>query len=512
MPRMLETMRETFWVLALAVIALFAFFVALGAFSPADVIWVTIVVGLLCVLWIVHAVLEGRHRDRATRRSCARGSAAGSSLRAGARPRDPADRRPDGGGAGPAGAPRPDRAGARRARARDRRDERAGGGGRRGPRARAAGPGGPCARFRVRALVRGRWRPRRRGAASPLVAYLHGGGWAIGTLDAFDPLCRALANASGALIAAIDYRLAPEHPFPAAPDDVRAAVRWLAAHAAELGADPARLGIAGDSAGGNLAAVTARRLRDEGDPPLRFQALIYPVCDSALNTPSYRENGSGFGLTAESMKRYWELYLDGADGRHPDASPLRADDLAGLPPAFVLTVARRRAARRGRGVRARARGRRRAGHAAPLRRRRARLLPLAREERAVAPRRRGGRRGAARRARLADPGGLGHHVVLGAAQRQQLVAAAEVTAESERLQTRGVSSCCAALRFHSRITKRARQPMPRGHPRGREPEVDPAAVAGGRGGGRLAGPERTGSASRGRESVTFWSSCQLMHV
>jgi acetyl esterase len=177
------------------------------------------------------------------------------------------------------------------------------------------------------------------GGALPLVAYLHGGGWVVGTIDAFDPLCRALANASGALVASIGYRLAPEHPFPAAADDARAAVRWLAANAEELGADPARLGIAGDSAGGNLAAVTARRLRDEGAPPLRFQALIYPACDSALNSPSYSGgNGAGFGLSAESMKRYWELYLDGADGCHPDASPLRSGDLAGLPPAYVLTV------------------------------------------------------------------------------------------------------------------------------------------------------------------------------
>ena len=174
----------------------------------------------------------------------------------------------------------------------------------------------------------------------PLVAYAHGGGWVVGSLDAFDPVCRALANASGALIAAIDYRLAPEHRFPAAADDVEAAVRWLAAHAAELGADPARIGIAGDSAGGNLATVTARRLRDQGDSPLRFQALVYPVCDGALDTPSYVENGSGFGLSLDGMKHYWELYLGGADARDPDASPLRAGDLAGLPPAFVLTVAR----------------------------------------------------------------------------------------------------------------------------------------------------------------------------
>ena len=197
------------------------------------------------------------------------------------------------------------------------------------------GPGGA---IRVRLFRPLAANEARGDGALPLVAYLHGGGWVMGTLDAFDPLCRALANASGALIASIDYRLAPEHPFPAAPDDARAAVRWLAANAADLGADPARLAIAGDSAGGNLATVTARRLRDDGGPALRIQALIYPVCDSALNTPSYRENTIGFGLSAESMKRYWELYLDGADGRQPDASPLQAGDLAGLPPAFVLTV------------------------------------------------------------------------------------------------------------------------------------------------------------------------------
>jgi acetyl esterase len=172
----------------------------------------------------------------------------------------------------------------------------------------------------------------------PLLAYAHGGGWVLGTIDGFDPLCRALANAAGAIVASIGYRLAPEHPFPAAADDVRAAVRWLAANAGDLGADPGRLAIGGDSAGGNLAAVTARRLRDAGGPALRFQLLVYPVTDAALNYPSYRENTVGFGLSAESMKRYWELYLDGADGFQPDASPLRAGDLAGLPPAYVLTL------------------------------------------------------------------------------------------------------------------------------------------------------------------------------
>jgi acetyl esterase/lipase len=193
----------------------------------------------------------------------------------------------------------------------------------------APGPGGDIP-IRV-------YRPEGDGAL-PLVAYVHGGGWVIGSIDGFDPLCRALANASGAVVASIGYRLAPEHPFPAAADDVHAAVRWLHANAAALGADPGRLAVAGDSAGGNLATVTARRLRDEGGPPVRFQALIYPVTDSALNTPSYREKSQGFGLSAASMQRWWRLYLDGAEGGQPDTSPLRVDDLAGMPPAFILTV------------------------------------------------------------------------------------------------------------------------------------------------------------------------------
>jgi acetyl esterase len=172
----------------------------------------------------------------------------------------------------------------------------------------------------------------------PVVAYAHGGGWALGTLDSFDPVCRALANASGAVVASIDYRLAPEHPFPAGLDDVLAAVRWLAANARELDGDPERIAVAGDSAGGNLATVAARRLRDEGGADLRFQALVYPVCDSAFDTRSYRACATGYGLTAESMRRYWEWYLAGADGSQPDVAPLRAEDLSGLPPAFILTV------------------------------------------------------------------------------------------------------------------------------------------------------------------------------
>jgi acetyl esterase len=151
----------------------------------------------------------------------------------------------------------------------------------------------------------------------------------MGTLDSYDTLLRALANASGAAVTAVDYRLAPEHRFPAALDDSLAAIRWLATR-------EDRLAVIGDSAGGNLAAVAARRLR--GELPLALQALVYPVIDARLNTPSYREFADGFGLSAASMRRFWGLYLDGAEGSHPDASPLRATDLAGVAPALVVTV------------------------------------------------------------------------------------------------------------------------------------------------------------------------------
>ncbi len=164
--------------------------------------------------------------------------------------------------------------------------------------------------------------------AGGVVAYFHGGGWAVGSIDSFDTVCRALANESGALVASVNYRLAPEHRFPAALEDCATATRALAERHPD---EP--LAVAGDSAGGNLALGVARRMRDR----VRAQALVYPVCDAGLNTPSYRDFKQRYGLTAEGMQRYWNLYLDGADGFQPDASPLRADDLAGLPPTFVLT-------------------------------------------------------------------------------------------------------------------------------------------------------------------------------
>ena len=187
------------------------------------------------------------------------------------------------------------------------------------------------------------WLPMRayapvRGANLPVVAYFHGGGWTVGSIASFDAVARELAVASRALVVSVGYRLAPEHPFPVPVDEAVAAIRWLAANAQQLGGDGTRLAVAGDSAGANLAAVAARRLRDEDGPPLKMQALVYPVCDAALDTPSAAQFADGFGFTAAAMRRYWDLYLAGADGAHPDASPLRAADLTGLPPAFVVTA------------------------------------------------------------------------------------------------------------------------------------------------------------------------------
>jgi acetyl esterase len=176
-------------------------------------------------------------------------------------------------------------------------------------------------------------------APLPVVAYLHGGGWTVGSIASFDTVVRALAVASGALVVSVGYRLAPEHPFPAPLDDAVAAIRWLARHAAQLGGDPTRMAVAGDSSGATLATVAARRLAHEGGAPLRLQALVYPACDPALDTPSATAFATGFGFTAAAMARYWELYLDGHDPRDPDVAPLRATDLAGLPPAFVATAA-----------------------------------------------------------------------------------------------------------------------------------------------------------------------------
>lgn len=172
----------------------------------------------------------------------------------------------------------------------------------------------------------------------PILVYFHGGGWVTGDLDTHDSACRGLARAAQCMVFAVDYRCAPENRFPAAVEDCWAATDWLAGHAADFGGDGRRLAVGGDSAGGNLAAVVARRARDAGAPAIAAQVLIYPVTDSALDTPSYRSHATGYGLTAETMQWYWEQYLGPeADRSSPDASPLRAADLRGLAPALILT-------------------------------------------------------------------------------------------------------------------------------------------------------------------------------
>ncbi len=172
----------------------------------------------------------------------------------------------------------------------------------------------------------------------PVLVYFHGGGWVTGSLETHDGVCRALANRAACLLVAVDYRLAPEHKFPAAVEDASAATTWVAEHAAELGGDAARLAVGGDSAGGNLAAVVALRARERGGPRIVFQVLVYPVTDYEFNRRSYIENAEGYYLTREGMRWYWNHYLPShAAGINPDASPLRAANLAGLPPALVIT-------------------------------------------------------------------------------------------------------------------------------------------------------------------------------
>lgn len=173
----------------------------------------------------------------------------------------------------------------------------------------------------------------------PILVYFHGGGFVVGSVDTHDALCRAITNASGCLVVSVDYRLAPEYPFPAAVQDSYAATEWVAAHGAELNGDPARIAVGGDSAGGNLAAVVALVAREQGGPALRYQLLIYPVTDYGFDTLSYRQNGTGYMLSRADMEWYWKHYLASeADGRHPHVSPLRAEELRGLPPALVITA------------------------------------------------------------------------------------------------------------------------------------------------------------------------------
>lgn len=172
----------------------------------------------------------------------------------------------------------------------------------------------------------------------PVIVFFHGGGWVLSSVDGHDSLARRIASRTGMLVASVDYRLAPEFPFPAPHDDCWAVTRWLAEHAAEWGGDPARLAVCGDSAGGNLAAGVALRARDEGIA-LRLQALIYPCIDDRQHEyPSMMKNAEGFFLTADDMAWFWDHFVPDVHRCDPRAVPARAVDLTGLAPAMVMTA------------------------------------------------------------------------------------------------------------------------------------------------------------------------------
>jgi acetyl esterase len=179
-------------------------------------------------------------------------------------------------------------------------------------------------------------RLRKTAGLAPCLVFFHGGGFVIGNLDSHDVACRQLAHEGELIVLSVDYRLAPEHKFPAAPEDAVAATKWVAANAEQLGVDPARLFVGGDSAGGNLAAVAAIALRETG-PRLAGQVLIYPATDFAMNHPSHREPETSLLLTHSVIKWFIDHYMGDADRNDWRASPARAK-LAGLPPAYVLVA------------------------------------------------------------------------------------------------------------------------------------------------------------------------------
>lgn len=191
-------------------------------------------------------------------------------------------------------------------------------------------PGAPEIRVRI-------YRPAAAVQPPPIMLFCHGGGFVLCGLDSHDRFCRAMAVGAEALVVSVDYRQAPEHRFPAAAEDAYAALCWVADHAGSLGGDPACLVVAGDSAGGNLATVTALLARDRGGPEIARQLLLYPMLDPACATESYRENADGYFTTAAHLRWYWRQYLGEHDVADPYVNPLAAD-LAGLPPAHIVTA------------------------------------------------------------------------------------------------------------------------------------------------------------------------------
>ena len=193
---------------------------------------------------------------------------------------------------------------------------------------------GPTDNLKVRV-----YRPRDTTAPSPALVYFHGGGWEVGNLESHDHLCRYLAAQAGVVVIAVDYRLAPEHKFPAAFEDCLAAVRWVAASAEALAIDARRMAVGGDSAGGSLAAAAALAVRDEGWPMLRLQLLLYPSTDFTADTASMRDNGSGYLLTRAAMEQFVDWYLPSRIARtDPRTSPQLAPDHSGLAPAFIASA------------------------------------------------------------------------------------------------------------------------------------------------------------------------------
>ena len=173
----------------------------------------------------------------------------------------------------------------------------------------------------------------------PVLAWYHGGGWVVGNLETADGTARHLAVETGCVVVSVDYRLAPEAKFPAASDDCFAATQWIAQNASSINADPSRIAVGGDSAGGNLAAAVSLMAKDRGEPSIVFQVLIYPVIAREFGTGSYRQNADGYMLTLDGMKWYWDQYLSSdADASNPYAAPSVAKDLSGLPPALVITA------------------------------------------------------------------------------------------------------------------------------------------------------------------------------